>query len=308
MISSGSNIASNGDKDFNTFKFRVWSHLLFLKQRLPGVEPRRCIELRIEVHRDLERFLNVLSRPQCKKALDGNLSILSKEAERLKGILPKLEDFSLICSISLWCIYHLHEVFRHFLEGPIIGMAAHVYVYLQLTGSPVSIEELERFCQKHEDLLFWRGRPRTLPAWQASYQGWVIPTTQVAVEITRTRSSRMRKNYLLGELVHNEFKLASEVRAKKNLSSQQGSIFEMLVSELKSEIPYDTVTLYDKVDQIARGILDSNPSWSLQDIRADDQDQDVALRIYQHIAEAANPFISELTEQEPEWFDSVATD
>ncbi|GAA3304380.1 hypothetical protein GCM10020218_103830 [Dactylosporangium vinaceum] len=74
----------------------------------------------------------------------------------------------------------------------------------------------------------------------------------------------------------------------------------MLVSELKSEIPHDTITLYDKVGQVARGILDSNPSWSLQDIKANDPDQDVALRIYQHIAEAANPFISELTEQEPE--------
>ena len=235
MVRSCSAYLENGG-GFQAFESSVWFHMLLSTRQIVKNDQRRLIELRVEVHRDLDLFREVLSHPnlKCFPELSENDNF-SPLIAKLQGVVPKLKDFSLLSSISLWCYFHLHQVLWQFLESPLITMTAHLFVYRKLTGANGCKDMLERICQKHADLLYWKGRqPSTLEEWHTSYTNWVTRVKSSAVKIAKARSMRLQRKYSLRDVVENELKGSIYIRLGGKSALQSGVDVRMWICELQT--------------------------------------------------------------------------
>lgn len=279
---------------FYIFRASVWLRLLHLIQ---SIEDKSCLD---KLQKDACCALNILddvfSRPMIQEVMNNPVECVIQQAKLLKPIIQEIEELSLVCNISLWSALQLHEAFLQLLKNPLIAMTAHVYTYLRLSNCVDSIPQLESFCNKHPDLLFWVGRrPLNLHDWKTSYEKWVTPTDSNVQRIARLRTKRSWSNSLWRELAQNNFKLTTDLKQKSNIEST-GNVFDGMRSELERGIPSDTVGLYDTVSRVIRAILAEETGLK---VSADISDVNLAHFVYRYIDRIAKPFISQLATTMP---------
>ncbi|KAJ6125787.1 hypothetical protein N7471_010280 [Penicillium samsonianum] len=281
------------DRDFYIFRFSVGLRLLRLIQSVEGNEKSRVDELQEDTYKALDFLHNVMSHPMTPKFTCQGVDKVIQEAKRLRPIVQGLREPSILCSITLWSVVQVQEVFMQLLGNPLIAMTAHIYVYLRISNLVGPTPQLESFCTKHESMLFWNCRPLTLKDWGISYERWVIPREETAEEIACLRLKRYKSNFLMREFSLNDFKLTNDLKNK--FSSQPGKIFDTMRLELEREMPSNTVVLYDSVSEIVRVIFRSQlgfpPSIAIEDVQ-------LAYMFYKYIDRVAEPFILRLKEMQ----------
>lgn len=262
LMNSLRGVNNGQDLGFNIFKASMWTRLLLcVTQSIKSYEHGRLDEVRSATVRALEYFGAVISRPMIQlvigvsigaspgsvtrttRTLKGSHRKVFDQANHLIGVLQELKELPLICGMSSWTDLSLHGIFRQLLEDGLVTMVAHVYVYLRLNKRVDCILQLDSFCQKHQDRLFWNGEPKSCKHWQTSYRKWALPVTDEASRFAKRRHERNPS--LMMALVKNGFKLTSDV--SKKLNDQPGIIYDSLGLELEQEVPIDTVHFYDTV-------------------------------------------------------------
>lgn len=234
------------------FHFSVLRHLLCLTESID----RRClIEHRVATSQFLHYVHKTMSHPYTRQVLGSDPIQCGIELKKQEQNTRNLREPSLLCSLSYWGTYQLHEVFRLLLETPLITMTAHIYVYVRLAYKQDLSPALDSFCNKHASMLFWDGLPQDIDSWRISYKNWVIPIRRIALRIAQRRSSTYQTNSILRSLRANDFKLNSSTQDRFKDPSK--GLLENLRMGLESEVPMNTFCLYEKVSEIAPGILDA---------------------------------------------------